>query len=404
MESINGRLVYLSFLCLTLVVIGIWDPMSASAQSRSDRGQRAGNYGDLTPRQRQRLSYINQVNNGRVGVISGGISGTYIRIATDLATVLDDDATHTLRVLPIAGKGGVSNITDLLYLRGIDIGIVQSDILNYIEANGIHRNVRNKIHYITKLYNAEFHIVTRKDIRNIQELQGKTVNFWHKGSATDITGSTVFDALNIKVNRVYLDQELGIEKVKKGEIAANMLLVGKPGGLFGKILPEAGLHLLPVPFTGKIAKIYLPARFENKDYPGLVPEGGAVSTIASGAVLAVYNWPKKTHRYERVSRFVEVLFANFDKFLVPPRHAKWKEVNLATNLPGWNRFGPAAAWLERNQLSVAATTPEGQKRLQRVFNQFLDRNRVNSGSGDVGSSEREELFKQFMKWRRGNSQ
>ena len=70
-----------------------------------------------------------RANAGTVGVIAGGIDGTYARIAADLAAVLDEP--DGLRVLPILGKGSVQNISDILALRGVDVGIVQSDVLAY---------------------------------------------------------------------------------------------------------------------------------------------------------------------------------------------------------------------------------------------------------------------------------
>ena len=73
-----------------------------------------------------------RVNQGTVSIISGGVTGTYVRIASDLASVLDEG--DELRILPIIGKGSVQNITDILYLRGIDIGIVQSDVLSFIKS------------------------------------------------------------------------------------------------------------------------------------------------------------------------------------------------------------------------------------------------------------------------------
>jgi TRAP-type uncharacterized transport system substrate-binding protein len=68
-----------------------------------------------------------RANAGTVGIISGGADGTYVRIAADLAAVLDDG--DSLRVLPILGKGSLQNLSDILVLRGVDVGIVQSDVL-----------------------------------------------------------------------------------------------------------------------------------------------------------------------------------------------------------------------------------------------------------------------------------
>ena len=74
---------------------------------------------------------VEEINQGTVGVIAGGIDGTSMQAAADLASVLDRG--NELRVLPIQGKGSVQAITDILYLRGIDIGIVQSDALTFAQ-------------------------------------------------------------------------------------------------------------------------------------------------------------------------------------------------------------------------------------------------------------------------------
>jgi hypothetical protein len=78
--------------------------------------------------------------------------------------------------------------------------------------------------------------------------------------------------------------------------------------------------------------------------------------VAIGAVMAVYNWPRDTERYRKVAAFVDAFFDNFAAFLEPPRHPKWKEVNLAAQVPGWTRFAAADDWLKRRQ---AAATAEG---------------------------------------------
>jgi hypothetical protein len=64
-------------------------------------------------------------------------------------------------------------------------------------------------------------------------------------------------------------------------------------------------------------------------------------------VLIAFNWPKtNADRYRRVQRFVEAFFPKIAEFARPPRHAKWREVNLAADLPGWTRFEAAQAWLD----------------------------------------------------------
>jgi len=145
---------------------------------------------------------VERVNQGTVRVISGGIGGTYIRIATDLASVLNDG--ERLRVLPIVGQGSVQNITDLLYLKGIDIGIVQSDVLSFIKRRNMYPGVEDRIAYITKLYNEELHVVGSPEIGGLGELAGRKVNFGVEGSGTAMTAETVFDSLGIEVEPVFM--------------------------------------------------------------------------------------------------------------------------------------------------------------------------------------------------------
>lgn len=335
---------------------------------------------------------VERVNAGTVRVISGGIGGTYIRIATDLASVLNDG--DRLRVLPIVGQGSVQNITDLLYLKGIDIGIVQSDVLSFIKSRNIHPNVDKRIAYITKLYNEEFHLLGAASVGTITDLDGKKVNFGVEGSGTAMTAATVFENLNIDVEPVYHDQALAIEKIKSGEIAATVYVAGKPARAIAELTGNDGLRLVPVEYAPPLQEAYLPAAFSSEDYPGLVKPGTPVTTIAVGAVMAVYNWNSDGDRYKKVERFVQDFFSNFESFLKQPRHPKWQEVNLAAELPGWERFAPAQAWLEQNR-STSTT------QLKVAFEQFLQ----SSGQpAELSEAQKDALFSQFVKWWREQQQ
>ena len=81
------------------------------------------------------------VNQATVGIISGGVTGTYVRIAADLADAFDQG--YDLRV-PLIGKGSVRNIEDLLLLRGIDIAIVQSDVLDFYKRTDLYPGIKQK--------------------------------------------------------------------------------------------------------------------------------------------------------------------------------------------------------------------------------------------------------------------
>src|SRR5579875_163784 len=130
-----------------------------------------------------------------LGIISGGLSGTYVRIAVDIASVFDSTG-QPLRILPIVGKGSLQNISDILNIRDVDIGIVQSDVLSFLRRNaspGLEQNIG----YLAKLYDEEVHILAKGDIPSVTDLSGKAVNVDAKGSGTSLTASVIFDALGV---------------------------------------------------------------------------------------------------------------------------------------------------------------------------------------------------------------
>jgi TRAP transporter TAXI family solute receptor len=282
-----------------------------------------------------------RANAGTVGIISGGVDGTYVRFAADLAAVLDDG--DTLRVIPVIGKGSIQNMQDIVLLRGIDIGIVQSDALAFARRERLLPGVTSLIQYITKLYDEEIHILAREGTADLQALAGRTVNVDGLGSGTAMTASLVFGALNIPIVAANDPQDVALAKLRRGEIDAMVFVAGKPARLFAGIEPGSGLRFLPIPATPALLETYLPTALPAADYPNLIPAGGSVETIAVGAVMAVYAWAPGTERHRKVARFVTALNAKFDQFLRPPRHPKWREVNLAAQVPGWTRFDHTAA-------------------------------------------------------------
>lgn len=283
-----------------------------------------------------------QTNAGTVGIIAGGIDGTYARIAADLAAVLDEPSgsRDALRVLPILGKGSLQNLQDILVLRGVDIGIVQSDALAFARRERLLPGLDQLIQYIAKLYDEEVHVLAGPGIERMADLAGRTVNVDVRGSGTAMTASLLLDALGVTAQLAHDPQDLALEKLRRGEIAALVYVAGKPARLFSGLPAELGLRFLPVPMNDALFETYLPSRLVHADYPNLVPGGAPVEIVAVGAVLAVYAWAPGTERHRKVARFMEAFFARFDVFQQPPRHPKWREVNLAAQVPGWTRFNP----------------------------------------------------------------
>ena len=314
-----------------------------------------------------------------MGVAGGLIDGTYMRFADELGKVLDDG--DNLRILPMVSYGAASNLDDLLYLRGIDVAVTQSDVFEYFRTERKTPNLQNRVHYILRLPISELHILAKTDIRSVEDLRGKKVNFGPAGSGSSLTGTIVFQRLGVQVEPVLIDQQSALQKLRSDEVAALVRVVGKPVDFFTRIPANSGLHLVPIPFTKTFADYYTLGEFDAKDYPTLIAEGQKVDTIGVPAVLAVINWRKGSDGYRRVERFIEQLFTKWDKFQAPPRHPKWRDVNLAATVPGWTRHSLCGADARAFPWPVAV----GQEDVGPDFQVFLD-HVANRSAADPGRS------------------
>jgi TRAP transporter TAXI family solute receptor len=341
-----------------------------------------------------RENYRARLNENVVTIMAGSSSGTDLAIVQDIADVLDDG--DQLRVLPMVGKGPEQNIKDVLFLRGVDMGITQANILkHYAKTGELGANFIDQVAYIAKLFNEEMHILVRSEVNDIHELEGKPVNFGAEGSGTEITGRLVFEALGIDAKELHLSDADAIQKLKSGEIAASITVTGKPAPALLNIKDARGLKFLSVPYAKELEDSYYPATLTHDDYPELVSQGGRVDTVAVCAVLVSFNWNSDSPRYDRLARFVDRFFSNFDAFQRAPRHPKWREVNFAATLEGWHRSPLAQHWIDHAK-AVTDTASRDH------FDAFIAQATRTAGA-PISDAERADLFRAFLEWNKGHN-
>jgi uncharacterized protein len=333
-----------------------------------------------------------RINTNTIAIVSGNINSAWLMNAYDLSAVLDQG--DDFRVLPVIGRGGEQNVRDVRYLKGVDLGITVTPVLTRFRQTGELGDIDDKIVYITKLFNQEMHVVVRADsgITSLQGLRGKTVNFSDAGSATQQSGREVFRRLNIEVKEVNTGQADAYEAMKRNEMAGSVLSNATPAPAVARLRPADGFRLIPVPYSKEFHEDYYPASISYENYPNLIPKGQSIDTIAYGSMIIAYNWPKGSDRHRRVAQFVDRFFSNFDQFQKPPRYPKWREVNLAAEVPGWRRFDAAEEWLTQNRAQQAAVGS------QQDFDRFLAGRPVPTRVSDMSVSDRERLFQDFVKW------
>ncbi len=336
-------------------------------------------------------------NRGVVQLVTGGSAGASIRIAEDLAAIFDDGATR--RILPVVGRGALKNLSDLTSLRGIDMAILQADVLDGVRQQRGMPGIENSFTYITKLYNEELHILARADVGSIADLARRKVNVDVPGSGTVVTTGRVFELLGIPIDAVYDTQEMALEKLRRGEIAAMAFVAGKPASLFRGLRQDDGLHFVEVPLNPSVLNAYVPTSLTSADYPALIGADAKIDTVAVGTLLAVANLATDSDRYKNVIVFVDIFFTEFRSLLEPGRHPKWREINLAAELPGWRRFPPAQQWLDRNR----AVARQDQPDVKALFGRFLDTRKQVLGSTPLTEQQKKELFDQFEHWQAGHA-
>ena len=333
------------------------------------------------------------VNCGVVELETSGSTGISVRMAEDLANLIDDGATR--RVVPVVGKGSLQTLTDLRYLRGIDMAIMPTDMLDYVKEQHLYPGIEAALSYITKLHNEEFHLLARPEIKDISALANQKVNVDLRGSATAITATRLFDLLKLKPTLVNDSSEIAFDKLRTGEVAALAIVIGKPAPLFLRLKEDEGLHFLDVPISAGVSNSYVPTRLSASDYPSIIRQDHPVDTIAVGNVLVVADLRQLPERYRNVANFVDIFFTGFQSLLAPGHHSKWNDVTITAELSGWRRFGPADEWLKRNMQIAKGPKPE---LLRTMFSRFIDERRQAMGGAAMSQQEKDALFQQFQSW------
>ena len=151
----------------------------------------------VDPAEQLRHQMRDKMNKGLVGIVSEGTDET-----VDMALALTAQTEHNrLRLLPIAGAGAAQNAEDVMLTRGIDFGILQTDVLDDIKQKPPFPGVEKYLQYITKLYDRQVQILAGPDVQSIDDLRGKKVNYGLRDSGTYTTATAIFKALGVEPER-----------------------------------------------------------------------------------------------------------------------------------------------------------------------------------------------------------
>lgn len=284
-----------------------------------------------------------RLNNATVTVLGGRAGQTIARMTSELADGLMES---DVRVIGMTSPEPADNIADVLYARGVDSAVVPLDILNYAREQEIYPGMRSKLVYTAELFPEELHLITTGVIEDIEDLVDKPVSLGPRGSNTEFTASFLFDRLNIPVEPVYEETRLSLERLKTGELAAVIVIGGKPMPMLQEIQADDQLRLLSVPPLE--GEAYRPAVITRDDYPTLLSGDGQIETFGVRNVLITYKWRSDNPRYDALSIFTNAFFSRLPALKENSigHHPKWTEIDPYAEIEGWERSPAARNWLQ----------------------------------------------------------
>ena len=282
-----------------------------------------------------------------MGSITGGDKGTYYQFGLDLQK-LTKPAGVNLTVH--TSKGFIENIFAVYQRPGVQMGIVQSDVLAFVarvQSDPVLQRIAKKTRMVFPLYNEEVHLLGKKGIRDFDDLTGKRVAIGRDGSGTYLTSRLLFKLSEVvPAEMVPIDTGEALAELKAGRIDAMFYVAGLPVKLLKEDVAEKdGLELIPI--TNKsITEFYPRAEIPANVYEW---QKTPVSSVAVKAVLVSFDFRRKD--CDNVGRFAQTLQKQMPS-LLQNGHPKWKVVDLNYPLKGWEQYDCV-----RKYIGTAAAAP-----------------------------------------------
>ena len=270
-----------------------------------------------------------KLNQNTVGLLASqpSLSEDVLEIANAM------DHTDGLRVLPILGRGSLQSINDLLFLRGVDVALLSSDSLAFVKKHDLYKDETSKLAYLAKLATLNVVVVARKDIAGVNSLEDMRIATGPANSDEFVAAELIFDALGTKFERVPTTGKNSVAALLDGRIDA-AVFVGAPSyRLLNSIKANSGLHILSLSLPESLAETYSPAILESSDFPNLISKDTAVETVAAALILAVFDWPERSERFNKMKKFNKALLSTY----LATRTAE-QSTNFSATVPGWKQY------------------------------------------------------------------
>jgi len=264
------------------------------------------------------------------GISTGNKLGTYFQIASDISELLK---TKNIDLAVYESKGSFDNLDALNNNKNIEYAIVQSDVLNFIKESKDQKlnKFAQGINKLIPLHSEEVHILAKKEIKSIHDLQGKIVATGAKGSGTQLTSHIILNQAKVfPLNKLSLTSDKAMSALRSGDIDAMFIVAGSPVPLFKKSGIGSSSHLLAIN-KKSIKENYMPATIPANTYSW---QPIAVNTVSVYSVLMSYD--PKGHNCEQSKKIASTIYNNTD-WLKKNGHPKWSEISADLGTVKWKQ-------------------------------------------------------------------
>jgi TRAP-type uncharacterized transport system substrate-binding protein len=320
-------------------------------------------------------------------ILTGGDESADNRLIVDLATALE---RNRLRLRLERSKGPERDLSTLLHSPGIDVALIPTDAIESLPRQ-VRAGAREHLRYLFPVPSQRLHILARRDITTIHDLNGRKIDIGQPGSGSNLTTHLIFDKLGIKPEFTSSDRITAFQHLRSNEIQAMVLLASDTSKDVLAFASDGDFHLVPISFETLASPLeelivhYAPSQFTGEEYPNLVEPGKQIETIAVTRVLALRNWAEGSAQYERLADFSEAVSTYlFDEIQKPAGNG----IDPAEQALGWKRFRPT-------EIVLARRAQQAEER--RAFEEFTG---VEGVCPLLDAAARERLFNAFLAWRK----
>lgn len=261
-----------------------------------------------------------------IGLTAGSTTGTYIKIARDIANAAEDRMN-----VQVSPGGSLKNIDRIRNEPDFQFAIVQYDALVYKAL--LDPDLQHMIRVIFPLYDEEIHILVRRDagIESLQDLAGKRVNIGPKDTGPWITGSIIRALEEISWQDFDLLPEDALLALLEGDVDAMIYTVGQPWGLAQEMDETAASQIKLLDYNSdELAPYFSKSMIPGGTYPGQEQD---VALHATKAILVTYNYADGDDKPARFAVYNEKIYdlvgAIVEELPVlrENAHPKWQEID-----------------------------------------------------------------------------